>query len=404
MMFATPTGRKQAFEKGMGGVGRPYTDQTSTEMEDQTTAQQVEGERAALQQGGQGRSQGEQPQPTGQQSPIPDWQALLGQLPQQPPREAQGAPTGIWQSPVGHTGDTAAVMPQLMLKIMQLEKEQLQAKLQMLGLNRAHADLKTRYGALEQEMLQERQRAEGRHADLQRENQTLGQELLQERQEVEKGRERFAKEIRDLQQENQRLRDEVRGSVAAQEQMRASINQLTGQTADNAQTIGRVEKLSLESINGVQEAVQTIKEVVIPVATSTPQRKEEALQDLSTDDDSGLWSHEATAGSSTTETSSESANGAGRQAAPQAVKNVRFEEPAGHSSDSSGASGPHSPTGQPQREQATDRLVGVKRNKPVPGVPRFAGKDDQTLSTFFLKRSTLPSVSTQSCTVFSLVR
>merc|ERR1711893_367131 len=324
MMFATPTGRKQAFEKGMGGVGRPYTDQTSTEMEDQTTVQQQEDGRAALQQDDQARSQGEQPHPTGQQSPIPDWQALLGQLPQQPPRETQGAPIGIGQSPVGHTGDTAAVMPQLMLKIVQLEKEQLQGKLQVIGLDRAHADLQTRYGALEKEMLQERQRAEGRHADLQRENQTLGQELLQERQEVEKRRERFEKEIKDLQQENQRLRDEVTESLAAQGQMQASISQLTGQTADNAQTIGQVRDLSFKSLQEVQEACQKFEAITIPVAASTPQRKEEVPKDSSTDEDSGRWSHEATAGSSVAETSSESIDDSGKLGTPQAAKTVRF--------------------------------------------------------------------------------
>merc|ERR1711893_530217 len=52
-MFATPSGREQALEWGMGGVSRPSTDQTSTRVGDQTTVQQQHGGRAALYQSGQ---------------------------------------------------------------------------------------------------------------------------------------------------------------------------------------------------------------------------------------------------------------------------------------------------------------------------------------------------------------
>merc|ERR1711893_457233 len=52
-MFATPSGREQALEWGMGGVSRPSTDQTSTRVGDQTTVRQQDDGRAALYQSGQ---------------------------------------------------------------------------------------------------------------------------------------------------------------------------------------------------------------------------------------------------------------------------------------------------------------------------------------------------------------
>merc|ERR1711893_502293 len=51
--------------------------------------------------------------------------------------------------------------------------------------------------------------------------------------------------------------------------MQASIDQLSGQTADNAQTLGQVKELSVQSLEGVREAVRYYGEKAKPVATWT---------------------------------------------------------------------------------------------------------------------------------------
>merc|ERR1711893_332934 len=75
--------------------------------------------------------------------------------------------------------------------------------------------------------------------------------------------------------------------------MRASIDQLSEQTADRAQIIGQVTELSVESLQGVKEACQRFKEMAVPAATSAPLNREGVLRDLSAGDDGGRGTREA---------------------------------------------------------------------------------------------------------------
>merc|ERR1711893_301250 len=67
------------------------------------------------------------------------------------------------------------------------------------------------------------------------------------------------------------------------------------------------------------------------------------------------------------------------------VKVVRFVDSSTDTSDSSGA--PSAPKSEEpkQAEQAAPKPAKVKKNQPVPGVPHFSGKDEQSLTTFFRK-------------------
>merc|ERR1712044_103757 len=294
------------------------------------------------------RTQGEQQFPTGRRSPIPDWEALLTPPRQQRQQEEKGAPSDPVQGTAVGRDDTAVVMPQLMLQLVQ----------QMRDFQEQMAEGQTRYQALEQE---------------------LRQEMTKERQ--ESGR-RYS----DLQEENEALRHKIADSEAIQGQLQASIDQLTGRTADNAQIIGKVQELGLSTMQGMKETCEKIERMAIPVATSTPLRKEEVLKDLSGDnDDSGRWSHEATAGSSFEETSQEGVNATGTMEGSKPVKVVRFVDSSTDTSDSSGAPSAHKSEEPKQAVQAAPKPAKVKVNQPVPGVPHFSGKDDQSLSTFFRK-------------------
>merc|ERR1712044_41613 len=102
-------------------------------------------------------------------------------------------------------------------------------------------------------------------------------------------------------------------------------------------------------------------------------------------DDSGRWSHEATAGSSFEETSQEGISAPRIVEGSKPAKVVRFVDSSTDTSDSHGA--PSAPKAEEpkQAEQAAPKPAKVKVNQPVPGVPHFSGKDDQSLSTFFRK-------------------
>merc|ERR1711893_408597 len=200
------------------------------------------------------------------------------------------------------TDDTAVVLPQLMLQLVQEMRELRQ---EQAGLRQQVTAEQTRSQTLEQEVAQERQMAGKRYSD--------------------------------LQEENEALRHKMADSEAIQGQLQASIDQLTGRTADNAQIIGKVQELGLSTMQGMKETCEKIERMAIPVATSTPLRKEEVLKDLSENDDSGRWSHEATAGSSFEETSQEGVSAPGTMEGSKPAKVVRFVDSSTDTSESHGA-------------------------------------------------------------------
>merc|ERR1711893_127329 len=133
-------------------------------------------------------TQGEQPFATGRQSPVLDWGAFHTPPRQQQQQNAQGAQTDPVQGTAVGTQDTAVGLPQLVPQLMQ---NQLGIAQQMRELQEKMAAGQTRYQVLEQQLAQERQ---------------------------------------------------------TREQMQASIDQLSGQTADSTQTMGQVKELNVESL------------------------------------------------------------------------------------------------------------------------------------------------------------
>merc|ERR1711893_463946 len=132
-------------------------------------------------------------------------------------------------------------------------------------------------------------------------------------------------------------------------------------------------------MQGMKETCERIERMTLPVATTTPLRKEDVLKDRSENDDSGRWSHEATAGSSFEETSQEEVSAPKTVEGSKPAKVVRFVDSSTDTSDSSGA--PSAPKSEEpkQAEQAASKPAKVKVNQPVPGVPHFSGKDNQSL-------------------------
>ena len=122
------------------------------------------------------------------------------------------------------------------------------------------------------------------------------------------------------------MRAEIAEHTAAQEQMQASIDQWSGQTADNTQTLGQVKELSEQSLQGVREAVKHLEAGASPVATSTPYGKEDVLKDLSADDDGGQRIHAAMAGSAMAEVSQELEGGLGEVEVFQAAEAVQEKD------------------------------------------------------------------------------
>merc|ERR1712044_145074 len=279
-------------------------------------------------------------------------QAFGGQSVHRPTREdagvdpkngdAQGHDEG---TAVGRD-DAAVVLPQLMLQLVQEMKELRQ---EHAGLRQQEIAEQTRSQALEQGMSQAGQR------------------------------------YSDLEQENEALRQKIADSEAVQGQFQASLDRLMGRTENNTQTIGKVQEIGLSTMQEMKETCEKIERMAFPVATSTPLRKEDALKDLSGNDDSGRWSHEATAGSSYEETSQEGVSAPRTVEGSKPAKVVRFVDNSTDTSDSHGAPSAPRPEEPKQAEQAAPKPAKVKVNQPVPGVPHFSGKDDQSLTTFFRK-------------------